>query len=182
MRPPRAAHPTRAWIAAAGGRLGGIAPAGGSEHRQILLQPLRSAFGTRRARPFAGTHKDFAVRPALRAMKLINRHTDKLPPERSSGNRKISPQSDCRWERRVTLITFSIVGGRLEGNDMRISRPVYVSLLRHQPEKLVRASDDVGVRTGRAGDVGEDTLYRRRSLKAKDRCGIIPSQDYIILE
>jgi hypothetical protein len=69
--------PARAGRYTAGGQRHG-----GSEHGQLLLQFNGPAMGARRALPIAGAYQHFAVLPALRTMKLVNRHACNVPVSR----------------------------------------------------------------------------------------------------
>jgi hypothetical protein len=71
-----------------------FARAGRGEGGKFLGQLLRTAVRASGSLPIAGTDEDFAVAPALFAMKLVNRHEGKIigrPKISSDKRRKILP-------------------------------------------------------------------------------------------
>ena len=71
-----AATTTAATAAATGffARGSVVAGPGGGEGGQLLVQPRGTTVRTFGSRPCGGAHEDFAVVPALLAMKFVNWH------------------------------------------------------------------------------------------------------------
>ena len=86
MRPARAAPAARTAIAAARGRLGGWPADAGSKDRQFFGQFGGTAFRAGCPCPASGTNQQFAVRPALLTMKLVNRHGGNVGRRDGFGN------------------------------------------------------------------------------------------------
>lgn len=109
MPPARAAHAARAGIAGARGRFRRVPSHARSEDRQLFRQSLCAAFGTSGPPPATGTNKEFAVRPALFTMKLIDRHVWNNRPSGSIHQSKIRREAQARFgfqfERRFLIFS-----------------------------------------------------------------------------